>query len=75
VLHFEQMSNTITVRVPEDLAAWLDEAARKAGVSKGRLIRDELERARKAERRPFLKLVGVIAGPPDLSTRKGYSRK
>ena len=75
VLHFEQMSNTLTVRIPEDLAEWLDQAARASGVSRGRIVRMELERARKSDKRPFLRLAGTVEGPPDLSTRKGFSRK
>jgi predicted DNA-binding protein len=75
VLHFEQMSNTITVRLPEDLAGWLDAASRKAGVPRGRIIRDQLELARRQEKQPFLRLAGSVEGPRDLSTRKGFSRK
>jgi hypothetical protein len=75
VLHFEQMSNTITVRLPSDLAQWLTETARKTGVPRGRIIREELENARKSERRPFLRLAGAVSGPENLSTRKGFSRK
>jgi hypothetical protein len=69
------MSNTITVRIPSDLAQWLDETARKTGVPKGRIVRDELEKARKSESQPFLRLAGAVAGPATLSTRKGFSRK
>jgi hypothetical protein len=75
VLHSEQMSSTITVRVPEDLAEWLNDASRRTGVPKGRIIREELERARNSPKRPFLRLAGAVAGPADLSTRKGFSRK
>jgi hypothetical protein len=75
VLHLEQMSNTITVRLPGDLAQWLAKTARETGVPRGRIIREELERARKSERRPFLRLAGAVAGPKTLSTRKGFSRK
>lgn len=75
MLHFEQMSNTITVRLPEDLAGWLDAASRKAGVPRGRIIRDQLELARRQEKQPFLRLAGSVEGPRDLSTRKGFSRK
>ena len=75
MLHFEQMSNTITVRLPEDLAKWLDDAARKAGLPKGRIVREQLEKARNSAGRPFLRLAGAIAGPGDLSMRKGFSRK
>ena len=69
------MSNTLTVRIPEDLAQWLEETARKSGVPKGRIIRDELEKARRAEGQTFLRLAGTIDGPANLSTRKGFSRK
>ena len=74
VLQFEQMSNTITVRLPEDLAEWLDSAARKAGVPRGRIVRDQLQLARKRENRPFMRLAGSVEGPRDLSTRKGFAR-
>jgi predicted transcriptional regulator len=69
------MSNTLTVRLPDDLAEWLDHAARRSGVSRGRLIRMELERARTSSKQPFLQLAGVVEGPENLSTRKGFSRK
>jgi hypothetical protein len=69
------MSNTITVRLPEDLAGWLDAASLKAGVPRGRIIRDQLELARRREKQPFLRLAGSVEGPRDLSTRKGFSRK
>ena len=53
------MAKIITIRVPEELATWLNEAARKAGVSKARLIRDELERARRSEQHAFMSLAGA----------------
>ena len=64
----------LTVRLPDDLADWLDSASRKAGVPRGRIIRDQLQLARKREKRPFLRLAGFVEGPRDLSTRKGFSR-
>ena len=75
MLHFWRMSNTLTVRIPEDLAKWLDETARKAGVSRGRIVRTELERARDAKGQSFLRLAGAVEGPAGLSMRKGFSRK
>ena len=69
------MRNTISVRLSEELAGWLDAASRKAGVPRGRIIRDQLELARKRENQPFLHLAGSVEGPRDLSTRKGFSRK
>lgn len=69
------MGNTITVRLPEDLAGWLDAASRRAGVPRGRIIREQLELTRRREKQPFLRLAGSVEGPRDLSTRKRFSRK
>ena len=59
MLHLKQMSNTLTVRLPEDLAEWLDQAARTSGLSRGGIVRMELERARKSPKRPFMRLAVV----------------
>jgi predicted DNA-binding protein len=75
VLHFGQMGNTITVRLPEDLAGWLEAASRKAGVPRGRIIREQLELARRREEQPFLHLAGSVEGARDLSTRKGFAKR
>ncbi len=70
------VSNTITIRLPEELAEWLKSTARKTGIPMGRLVRDQLELAkRETGDKPFLRYAGVMSGPPDLSSRKGYSRK
>lgn len=63
------------MRLPEDLAKWLDETARSAGVSRGRIVRMELDRARKSSKQPFLQLAGAVDGPRDLSISNGFSRK
>ncbi len=69
------MSNTFTARLPEDLAEWLDYASRRTGVSKSGIIRAALEKARSSPRLAFLRLAGTVAGPADLSSRKGFSGK
>jgi hypothetical protein len=70
------MGNTITIRLPEELAAWLKSTARRTGVPVGRLVREELERAKRENgTRPFMRFSGSIDGPPDLSSRRGFSRK
>jgi hypothetical protein len=69
------MKYSLTIRIPDDLAQWLDETARKSGVPKGRIVRDALEKARRAEGKPFLRLAGTIVGPANLSARKGFSRR
>jgi predicted transcriptional regulator len=69
------MGHTITVRLDADLARWLEETAAKTGVSQGKIVRDQLERARaNAKLQSFMRLAGVVRGPKDLSARKGFSR-
>jgi predicted DNA-binding protein len=70
------MSDTITVRLPEELAAWLAETAHRTGVPAGRIIREQLERAKaEAENQGFLRLAGKTSRPANLSSRKGFSRR
>jgi len=70
------MSDTITIRLPEGLAAWLRSTARKTGIPVGRLVREQLERAKEETgSKPFMRYCGSINGPADLSLRKGFSRK
>lgn len=69
------MSHTITVRLGRELAEWLEDSARRAGVPQGRIVREQLEKARSASRRQaFLRLAGTVRGPRDLSSRRGFSR-
>lgn len=69
------MSHTITVRLPKDLARWLEETAATSGLSQGRLIREQLEKARAGGRgQPFMRLAGTVHGTADLSSRKGFSK-
>jgi len=76
VCYNNDMGNTITIRLPEELAEWLKSTARKTGVPVGRLVREELERAKRENgTKSYMRLSGSIDGPPDLSSRKGFSRK
>jgi predicted transcriptional regulator len=69
------MSHTITVRLSKELAAWLEEVAARTGVSQGKIVRDQLERARSGSpRKAFMRLAGSVRGPRDLSSRKGFFR-
>jgi len=76
VLQLIRMSHTLTIRLTEELLAWLKEVSRRTGVPVGRIIRQQLESA-KAEggHQPFLRHAGKISGPADLSSRKGFSRR
>jgi hypothetical protein len=67
------MSNTITLRLPEDLVKWLEEESRVTGLPKGRIVREQLEQLRtKKARQPFLDLGGSIDGATGLSRKKGF---
>jgi len=69
------MSHTITIRLDADLAAWLEQQSASSGVSQGKIIRDQLERARtRGPAQPFMRLAGAVRGSRDLSSRKGFSQ-
>jgi len=70
------MSHTLTIRLTEELLSWLKETSRQTGVPMGKLVRDQLETAKASRgKQRFMRHVGALSGPPDLSSRKGYSRK
>jgi predicted transcriptional regulator len=71
------MGHTITVRVDDELAEWLATEAEKTGVSQGKIVRDQLEKAKSAAAaQSFMRLAGAVrGGPRGVSTRKGFSRK
>jgi hypothetical protein len=74
------MSNTLTIRLPEELLERLREKSRITGLPAGRLVRLSLEATlsdEKDEKKEpvWKKYAGVIkGGPPDVSSRKGFSR-
>ena len=69
------MGHTITVRLNKELAEWLDAVASKTGVAQGKIIRDQLEKAKAGDSsRSFMRLAGAVRGPKDLSRRKGFTR-
>jgi hypothetical protein len=69
------MRNTITIRLNKDLASWLENAAAKSGVSQGKIVRDQLEKAKASNaKQSFMRLAGSVRGSKSLSKRKGFSR-
>lgn len=76
MLHYCLMSNTLTIRITEELRAWLEETSRRTRIPVGRLIREQLETAKaQAGKQRFLRHAGAIeGGPKDVSSRKGFSR-
>ena len=68
------MGRTITIRLTPDLAEWLEAASRRTGLPQGRIVREEIERARAAgSTQGFMRLAGAVRGPRNLSSRKGFS--
>lgn len=79
----------LTVRLPESLAAAIEEESRQRKISKSDVVRERLERAALVAREPsfpayaIADLIGSVDGlPADLSARKkdylrstGYGRK
>jgi len=70
------MSNTLTIRLPEEILQRLKETSRQTGIPLGRLVRQSLEATLSQNgANPLLKFAGVIkGGPRNLSSRKGFSR-
>jgi len=69
------MSDTLTVRLPEELLKRLREKSRRTGLPVGRVVRQSLEAALEKEKEPvWMKYAGTFSGPANLSSRKGYSR-
>ncbi len=77
VVHFNHMSNTLTIRLPNDLKERLKAKARRTGIPVNRLVRDGIEKLVEGDAsRPWMKYAGIIKnGPRDLSSRKGFSKK
>jgi len=72
------MGHTLTIRLPKSLAAWIEDASARTGISQGELVRQQLERARSQDcgSKKFMRLAGRIrGGPRDISTRKGFSKE
>jgi len=71
------MSRTLTIRLPDELLAWLRETSRRTGLPVSHIVRERLESAKaNSGKQRFFRHVGAISGlPSDLSSRKGFSRK
>ena len=54
------MSQTITIRLNKELADWLADTAKRAGVPQGKLVRDQLEKAK------------ASTGSDGTTTHRGY---
>ena len=68
-----RMGRTITIRLTTELSEWLESTSRKSGIAQGKIIREQLEHARKQSRKNFMRLAGTVCGPRKLSSVKGFS--
>ena len=68
------MKCAIKIRLPKELAAWLNETALRTRVAEEQIIVGLLEKARATER-SSLRRAGKIRGPADLSSRSGFSTR
>jgi len=71
------MSNTLTIRLSEDLLKRLREKSRRTGLPVGKVVREFVEAGLSDEgnQQVWKKYAGTIkGGPRDLSSRKGFSR-
>jgi len=70
------VSDTLTIRLSDELAKALRRAAREAGIPRGELVRRAIaERLRRSESPSVMsRHFGTMRGPADLSTNKAYRR-
>lgn len=81
-MYYIDAMKTMTVRLPESLAAEIERESRKRGLTKSDIVRERLERAREASELPpsLAEIADVIGSvdddlPADLSARtKHYLR-
>ena len=75
VLQYLYMSHTLTIRLTDELLDWLKETSRLTGIPMGEFVRDQLETAKaNMGKQRFLRHLGRLRGPADLSTRRGFSK-
>jgi predicted DNA-binding protein len=74
VVHTWHMSTTLSIRLPDELARWVEEKSQASGRSKGSLVKEALELIQVKEAKPFMRLAGKVKGTSDLSSRKGFSK-
>jgi predicted transcriptional regulator len=72
------MSAKITIRLPKDLLERIRRRARLTGLPMAAIVRESLESTlvkTDAKEKPWMRFAGAVkGGPPDLSSRKGFSR-
>ena len=70
------MSETLTIRLGEQLAQALREEARQTGLARGEIARQAIETRLRSNRKltTMRRYFGTVRGPSDLSSNKAYRR-
>lgn len=69
------MSQTLSIRLDDELVAALDEEAKRAGITRNRIVRNAIvQRLVHKNLGAFREVVGLMKGPRDLSTNRAYRR-
>ena len=60
--HTSTVIHTLTIRISGELARWLKERPRRTGIPAGRIVREQLERAKSESsgEKAFMRLAGII---------------
>jgi hypothetical protein len=70
------MNQSIKIRLSGELHAWLKSISRITGIPMSRLVREQIERAkRETGTKSFMRFSGSIDVSADLSSNKAFSRK
>ena len=71
------MSRAVNIRLTDEIFQWLKNTSKLIGMPMSRIVREHLEDAKSRQgKQPFVRHLGAIkGGPPDLSSRKGFSRE
>jgi len=68
--------STLTISLPEDAAAWLQENSVRTGRTADEFVLEQIKKARVDEdEKPWMKLAGCVSGPRDLSMREGFGER
>ena len=70
------MRNTLSIRLPKELAHWVQQTAEQTGLTQGEVVRQQLEKARSnTANKPWMALAGAVRGSRDLSMREGFGKR
>jgi hypothetical protein len=70
------MRKTLTVRIDPEQAEWLEQVAVRSGRSVGSIVREQIDRARKAPTgKAYMRLAGAASIDRNASQRRGFSPK